>query len=91
MEIEDTLRKPELINPTANNNLQGWGDAWVAHLLKCPTLEFGSDQDTRVVRSHLRLHVPRGVCLGFSYPLPLPCTPLLVPACFFSQINNFKK
>ena len=29
-----------------------WGDACVAQLVKCPTLDFGSGHDLRVVRSN---------------------------------------
>ena len=32
------------------DNFLGWGGAWVAQLVKHPTLDFGSGHDLRVVR-----------------------------------------
>ena len=54
--------------------------AWVAQLVECPTLDFGSGHEPGFIEPHVRLSAECGACLGFSLshsPL-LPCpSPLL--------------
>ena len=44
-----------------------WG-AWVAQLVKCLTLDFGSGHDLMVceIEPRIRLHIGHEACLGFS-------------------------
>ena len=62
----------------------GVGGAWVAQLIKHPTLDFCSGHDLTVCEIEpcvgLCLHWQHGACLGFSLPLSLPRLPSLMCA-----------
>ena len=48
------------------------GDAWMAHLVKCPTLGFGSGHDLMVVGSSPASHsAEHGACLRFFFSLSI--------------------
>ena len=45
---------------------------WVDQSVKCPTLDFHSGHDLRIVRSCVGLHTEYGTCLRFSLSLSAP-------------------
>jgi len=53
-ELESTRYSPTIDTHTLSlkkKKKEGRGCTWVAQLVKCPTLDFGSGHDLRVVRS----------------------------------------
>ena len=72
---------------------QGWGGAWVAQLVKCPTLDFGSGHDLRVHEIEpcigLCTDSPQPVFLFLSLSVSLSSLRLSPPVLSL-KINNIK-
>ena len=63
----------EIVRMEGNNGFENdFRDAWVAQLVKRPTLDFGSGHDLKVVRSNpvLGLWTGCGACLRLILSLP---------------------
>ena len=55
-----------------------WRGAWVAQLVKYPTVDFVSGHDLTVRGFEARIGEMRGTCLGFSLSLSFCLSPILV-------------
>jgi len=71
---EQLENKGEKERKVTLKDLRSWG-AWVAQLVKHPTLDFSSGQDLRV----MRLQAWLGVCLRFSLSLSFCPSPAQAP------------